>query len=721
MGLPYLVRGNVFAVPVLRHHLTFAVQVRRAFQQLEPEQQDVIAVTLPESVRGPTLDAIAKLPRVSLVISSLGRAEHREVFAVTPADGIVEAIRSAQELRVPLRFVDQEVAPGHLADHFCLGDEDWPDDALALEHGAEHHLNRIAERLTHPPSRFEPVDSWRELYIAAQLQSLVGRYQRVLFVANATHVQPVLELLGHPVPLVEAEGSPLSMPQYQVRQPSLPALLGYLDSIPRLVEAYERQRTLRKAHEFDKRRMLLEILHDLSEASRDLQISIRHYQAFVQVLTRLLEDEMRISPEFDTVIRACAGCFPPVFRERSFRHLLGYFDQVRTHRIGRVHGTREAVYSTTMAPPRTGEGVFVARNCIQFDQVYELVGPPEGGLPKGAIGVPTQAPDLPPGVVIELEAPPGSSVPPRLSKDWESSVWPPATVFVAEMRRKAIGLARRRSDTGAKSIEFHGSMLEGMDFRRTLRSYANLQPRLYVKQRLPVRTSSFDQHEPVMWLFDGYEMVRSPMAWQPDTADADGPSYLSWYWWGSPEDLLLAEWHVMRGEAPVELTDRSGAPFEIYRQQLYGRVTFTCAGVTAKMFREMSNGFQARAPRVAEVEDFEQVASELSDRYRMEFTSSRWWEAMLAWAVTHAEYAVVLVAPQHTVVPDGIARHAAAEGKSIVRISPARFTPEELRRLRMSAGVSHRYEQVFGDGDINDPEYLRFLVDQFGDAMKSYW
>jgi hypothetical protein len=134
-----------------------------------------------------------------------------------------------------------------------------------------------------------------------------------------------------------------------------------------------------------------------------------------------------------------------------------------------------------------------------------------------------------------------------------------------------------------------------------------------------------------------------------------------------------------------------------------------------------SNRFQARMPRTAEIEDFAQVASELSDRYRMEFTSSHWWETMLAWAVTHAEHGVVLVARQHTVVPNGIAHQSVAEGKSIVRVAPTRFTPEEVCRLRLSPWVEHRYVQAFADRDISAPEYLRFLVDQFGDLMKSYW
>jgi hypothetical protein len=708
VNTPFVVRGNVFAVPVLRHHLTFAVQVRRAFEQLGPDRRDVVAVALPESVRAPTFRAVDGLPRVSLVVSTSGGTDPQEVFPVTPADGIVEAIRSARELGVPLRFVDQEVAAGNLLDRFCMADESWPEDELALEHGAEAHLAMIGGRLTHPPSRFEPMDSWRELHMAAQLQALVARYRQVLFVADATHILPVLRQLGRPVPRNEPVGAPLPAPRYHVSPPILPVLLGYLDSIPRLVEAYERERALGRAHEFNKRRALLEILHDLSEASPDQHLSIRHYQAFVQVLTRQLERYKLISPTLDTVIQASEGCFPPSFRERVFRHLLGYFDQVKTQRIGRLRDTREAVFSVTAAPARQGERVYVARNCTQFEQVYDVVRL-DGEAAKDAPSAPV---DLPPGMIIELDPP--KTPPPgpwRRSGDWRRSYWPPADTFLTEMRGKAIRLGSRPLDPGVKSVEFRGSLLEGMDFRRTLRSYYTRQElRLYVKQRLPARNLSLGPHEPVMWLFDGY-----------DTFDPRSPDFrFNIEEWGLADDPFLMDWHVERHQESREFTDRAGAPMLVDTLPLYGRVTFSGVGMTMEAFRAMPLDFQQRTPRPADVTDFWQVAAEMQDYYSTSFGLSRWWDLLLAWGLTRAQHTIVLVAPNQLVVPDAIVRRATADGKSIVRISTARFTAEELRRLQVHPALSHRYEQYL-NVESEDPDYLRFLVRHFDDIMKSYW
>src|SRR5215469_7937686 len=117
MSEPYVQQSTVFFVPILRHHLNFAVAVQRAVQQLDLDERDLIAVGLPESIRASMLTAIGRLPRVSLVISSLSDCDQREVFPVTPADGIVEGVRLATERRIPLQFVDQELAPGHLLDY----------------------------------------------------------------------------------------------------------------------------------------------------------------------------------------------------------------------------------------------------------------------------------------------------------------------------------------------------------------------------------------------------------------------------------------------------------------------------------------------------------------------------------------------------------------------------------------------------------------------------
>ncbi|MHA5053890.1 hypothetical protein ACX28W_37030 [Streptomyces sp. SD15] len=703
-------------MPILRHHLNFAVQVQRAAQELQLDEQDLIAVGLPESVREPMLEAVGRLPHVSLVISSLSEGDQREVFPVTPGDGIVEAVRIARERGVPLRFVDQEIAPGHLIDHFCVADEDWPDDGLALEYGAEWYLNLVEQRLAHPPARFEPVDTWREQHMAAFLQRLHPRYRRILFVCNATHVRPVQRLLRQPALVPDDAGSALPATKYQIWEPSLPVLLRYLDYIPRLVQQYEAHRAEGTAHTFDKGTALLRLIYRLNEEAADLRLSIRHYQAFSRVLAKLLEGEQRISPTFETVLTACGSCFNNMFKERVFRFLVGYFDQVRVERIGRIRGTRELMVEVTAVSARNSGGpFFVARNCTQFSHFYEVVRVPgREDVPNGS-DAPDVAPDLPPGDILEIEAPeprpkPRASVF-RRSDEWSSHSWPPADEFINSMRHKAFHLAMTSSSRQVRSVEFHGSMQDGLDFRRTLRSYYKRQPKLYVRQERPAQRRLIDRNEPIVWLSHHYE----------DGDLGDPRCDLSYSFSGRGYEMQATEWYLTRTlGVPADLKSMYGEQVQVSSFDIYGRVSFKDWGLTFDEIRDrLGDSLYTRVPPVEVLEDQESFRSSLSAQYGLPLVWTRWWEVLLVAALAYAKETVLLIAPQQFVVPSDITARAAESGKRIARISPARFTHEELRRLGIQYFLDHRYPQTHSDA--NDPEYRAYLVEQFADVMKRFW
>jgi hypothetical protein len=695
-------------VPVLRHRLNFAVQVQRAVRELGLDQSDAVAVALPESVRAQVLAAIREFPEVSLVVSADRDAGQREVFPVTPADGIVEAIRIAQESGLGLWFVDQEVAPGHLIDRFCIAEEPWPDDGLALELGAEAYLGVVGDRVRHPPARFEPVDSWRELHMATRLQEITGRYRRVLFVCEATHLQPVLRLIRRPVPPVRVDLAGTSAPRYRIALPSPSILLHYLDHIPRLVQAYEQSRAAGEAHSFDKRQALLRIFHELSLGSSDLHLSIRHYDAFALVLARLMEHEKLISPRFDVVLQAADSCFPAVFRERVFRCLLGYFDFVKVQRIGRVHRSKEGVFEVRTTPPRGGgRDVYVARNCTQNDFIYEMHRVPgEPADPEEA----SAAPDVP-AVTIELDPP---AVPPptvRFGKRdqwWEA--WPVMSLFINQMRGKAYTVARQRPAAVVTSRPFNGSLEDGIDFRRTIRSHYRRQPELYVKRQRTAPAPAFDSNEPIVWLHDGYE-----------TVDAFDPKCrTSTLWCGSDQRKLINEWYV--GERPgpeAHAEGRRGTPLEISGFGLHGRVQFMDYRLTvADVERRLGAGIDDRLPDEYIVSSLEVFAAEMSRHYEVDLNPARWWELFIVAAMHYAKDSVVLVVPQRFVMPDQIARLFTTLNKRIVRIPLTRFTAEERRKLGLMYLLGHR---IRPKGDMLDPVYLDFIVDEFGDAMKCHW
>jgi len=186
MEHPYVQYGNIHFIPVVRRRLSFAVLVQRAvdsFKEPPLGRRDLVAAALPQSVAGSVTTAIAKLPAISLVVASVPGVPQREAFAVTPCDGMVEAIRIALEHGIPWRCIEPEIAPGFLGDRPCV-DANWPDDTLAVERGAERYLDLVQGLLAGPLDRCDPADAGRELYIAEQLRSLRPRYNRILCVCD---------------------------------------------------------------------------------------------------------------------------------------------------------------------------------------------------------------------------------------------------------------------------------------------------------------------------------------------------------------------------------------------------------------------------------------------------------------------------------------------------------------------------------------------------------
>ena len=200
-GIPYIQMGKIYIVPVLRFRLNFTILVRKAFATLRPEAgKDLIAVTLPPSIDSylkSTLDAQGSgLMPVMLAIAKWKDEEYKEVLPITPADGLVEAYRIANERNLTWACVDRDLVPGMLVNKTCLSKPKLPDDYAVLDWGVEEYLKAIEGYLETPPTRFDPIDTWREEYIAEVIRRSYPFYRRILLFCEATHVKGIKSLLG---------------------------------------------------------------------------------------------------------------------------------------------------------------------------------------------------------------------------------------------------------------------------------------------------------------------------------------------------------------------------------------------------------------------------------------------------------------------------------------------------------------------------------------------
>ena len=99
---------NVIFFPVLHGKLEFAEVVRRS---LLADPPDVVAVELPATWREPLLQAVNRLPFLSLLLDEEGEeAEDSHAFlAVEPTDALIEAVRTARELGIPVELIDLDM------------------------------------------------------------------------------------------------------------------------------------------------------------------------------------------------------------------------------------------------------------------------------------------------------------------------------------------------------------------------------------------------------------------------------------------------------------------------------------------------------------------------------------------------------------------------------------------------------------------------------------
>ena len=96
-------RGNFTYFPVVPGRLEFAIEVRAAFCAQRPQ---MVAVELPGALEDVYLQALARLPEMSVILypGPAGRRATRIYVPVEPADPFTEALRTAEEIGAEVIF-----------------------------------------------------------------------------------------------------------------------------------------------------------------------------------------------------------------------------------------------------------------------------------------------------------------------------------------------------------------------------------------------------------------------------------------------------------------------------------------------------------------------------------------------------------------------------------------------------------------------------------------
>ncbi len=174
-------------LPVLHERVDMAALVRAVLEALDPA---LVAVELPTTLAEAAERAVARLPKISLVLSE-EPGEDALVWAVTPGDPLVEGLRWARERGRPTALVDPDVRYG------SRHRDPVPDPHAMWAMGIEDYLDALRRLAGNAPS--SEADILRERGMAHHLARAHAEAGGVvLALLGAAHVDRVADHLKGP-------------------------------------------------------------------------------------------------------------------------------------------------------------------------------------------------------------------------------------------------------------------------------------------------------------------------------------------------------------------------------------------------------------------------------------------------------------------------------------------------------------------------------------------
>lgn len=661
---------------------------------------------------------------------------HRELgyagstlLCLSPTDSIIEGIRCAVELGVPIYGVDlEESAEGRYVPIAVP-------DPLG---GRENLPAYILANATYAgQSHDEEVDARREIAMAARLKALLGEHRRVLFTCGMAHWLRIVKLLDdpaiRPALLAAAREEDPGCSRRVVVHPLV--AVRHLDLFPRLVEEYERYRrhpskdgrrkSAKRAPEPS--RLFGNLLRKtygayfkedgegLGSAPRERDLaSLRTFEGQLAGLSLFTH---RLVPDLFTAVKAARQTMSMRFLEVLSRTFLDF-----------PWATPDQFPQCGLLAPAP-EGTGGQSLCT----VYE----PGKGEKGRYFFIRSQPPLGAGGVEVAIPYTWEDGRRHRIIDDYEQMLhtWPPWDCLISSLSVRAAGQARRRRH--ARAVRpFEGSLLEGIDLKATVRAQARGKEDVYVRD-----TSKAETREPPR-VGEGF-----PVVWILEPGEHKGATWTALY-----EDCRWMVRHVRdksrleeviktMGEKMIALIGygerdmKTGAPKadqEIRTDRCHGILIYQPICWSSKQFTRWAElSRYGRNPLCGNCWIGEGVSSELTALYRerhgVVFGKHDWTTTLLLLAIPFAEEVVTAVVPEGHAI-DPVVFEMARRYKVEVCAAPlGSFTEGERGRLAINhmapalvreptCVFSKAVERAIGEGQTDNRDLVPPYLLEFGNG-----
>jgi len=695
-ALPYVQLDNVYVVPVFPERLSGALMVRRAVQDLAIGPKDAVAVARPECVKKRFLKAVSNLPRSTLIhafnseapaagsdsVSKVGDGDEKELVTVTPADGLTEAVLSATEIGIDPQFIDLDLSP-HLqaprppCGEGTLGLDDWLGPVLGARAFVDlfHDHPRVRDR------RIVPVDDWRERHMAAQLQQIHLRYDRLLFVCYLENVVGIELALHQPLTLVDSPSSRFDVTSIE---PKASLLLQFLDDYPKVVEQYWSFRNSPGAVcGFDKMALVQEEIIECATNSNLWSWSLRHHRAFQQMLRGVMRETGRCSVPLAECLALVQACYNRHFAEQVRSRLLtfeaanissetaqrSFLKAGGESAVDRVSGPQQVQSLMPFSRPTGDTGVSEGSDLA--DTAGNQPGKPRATRDQVYVRACNHAQQF------ELIDESNEDFNPRLT-------WPAVISHHNEMRNRVLRLAAN-TDLTTTSERYRGSLEYGLDLRRVLRAAYKGDPSLYVRRKRNGRTTFGTPRgvRPVLWFFSSTED-----AWDTETQITTWNSHEGDSW--DKRYALATEWGT---ERLIATHDRIESRLRIHVQSVKFMVSFAELGLTPSEIEERYGESVANIPTDYLVRDFPKTLQRIVDS-----------------ATSH----VYCVIPSTDRVPGVLGNYVSSTGKAMVVLTHSDVGRSDIEKLS-------RWIDVDNGGKAKNKKNTMEAVSRYQEMVDRFW
>ena len=254
-------RGNFTYFPVVPGRVEFSIELRRAILNQHPR---IVAIELPGSLEDVYLQALARLPEMSVLLYADDNDDDSAVYVpVEPCDPFTEAVRTALEIDAEVVFIEPDFGDRpHLPDSY-------PDTFAIRYIGLEKYVEAYR---VYPQERDEEIAD----HAAAMAWKLQGSdpLGRVFVVVSLNMLDPLLDAMETP------QDAPRKRDRHEVRllNPHPDCLAEITIEYPYLQDRYEALREELDGEFLDRPRIQFELLREAEiEYTKNTGDKIEHW------------------------------------------------------------------------------------------------------------------------------------------------------------------------------------------------------------------------------------------------------------------------------------------------------------------------------------------------------------------------------------------------------------------------------------------------------------